>query len=176
MIQYIKSDLISELKSQVKQTIMNNFLTIHGCNCFCTFGAGFALQLKKAFPEVYNKDLLTKKGDINKLGQYTFFELNNKITIINAYTQYGFGSNKKTMAYNILPQLKILDKQFPTEQQFVYGALINILLLLNKNYPEDKYDYRIPKIGSGLAGGKWNIIEPIFLKLNPNRNIYIYYI
>ena len=175
MLYYINADLIEEIKLQKKtQTITNKCLLIHGCNCFCTFGAGFAFQLKKAFPRAYNEDLKTKRGDISKLGSFTSFQLNNIITIINAYTQYGYGKDKKTIAYNIKPQLKIIDKNFPQEQQFIYGAFINILLTLNEKFPDSEYDFRLPKIGSGLAGGDWDIIEDIIIKLNPNRDIYIY--
>ena len=41
----------------------------HGCNCFCTMGAGIAPKMAKEF-ECNNFEMeLSGKGDINKLGQ-----------------------------------------------------------------------------------------------------------
>ena len=36
---------------------------IHGCNCFCTMGAGIAKAIKARFPEAYQADCQTPKGD-----------------------------------------------------------------------------------------------------------------
>ena len=58
----IKGDL-------VKLAIKGEFdLIIHGCNCFCTMGAGIAKTIKQKFPEAYEADLKTEKGDKAKLG------------------------------------------------------------------------------------------------------------
>ena len=43
----------------------------HGCNCFCTMGSGIAPQIAKAFPEAYDVDQKTVKGDKKKLGVFT---------------------------------------------------------------------------------------------------------
>lgn len=177
MLYYLNKNLIEDIKHLNNYSTVNNFLVIHGCNCFCTFGAGIAYQIKLNFPEVYNQDLKTKSGDITKLGKFSSYKLNNKIIFINAYTQYGYGNkNINTYAYNIKPKLKLIDKNYPTNQQFTYCAFKNIILNLNELYPEIEFDFRIPKIGSGLAGGNWNIIEAILTDLNKKRNIYIYYI
>lgn len=42
-------------------------LIAHGCNCFCTMGARIARGIRAAFPEAYEADLNTKKGDRAKL-------------------------------------------------------------------------------------------------------------
>lgn len=52
---------------------------VHGCNCFCTMGAGIALQIKHHFPEAYYADCdYSKKGDKKNLG---FFSNINKICL-----------------------------------------------------------------------------------------------
>jgi len=64
---------------------------IHGCNCFCQMGAGIAATIKTVFPEAYEADLQTPKGDKEKLGTFSYATVlrdNNEITIINAYSQY----------------------------------------------------------------------------------------
>jgi O-acetyl-ADP-ribose deacetylase (regulator of RNase III) len=61
----IKGDLIKLAKQQKFNVIC------HGSNCFCTFGAGIAKQIKQEFPEAYEADLKTNKGDKSKLGWYS---------------------------------------------------------------------------------------------------------
>ena len=51
-------------------------VVIHGCNCFNTTGAGVAKQIKLQYPEAYQADKLTIKGDKGKLGSYTQAETN----------------------------------------------------------------------------------------------------
>jgi len=43
---------------------------IHGCNCFCTMGAGIAKLIRDNFPEAYQADLETVVGNKEKLGTY----------------------------------------------------------------------------------------------------------
>jgi len=40
----------------------------HCCNCFCTMGSGVAAAIKAKYPEAYDADCKTKKGDRTKLG------------------------------------------------------------------------------------------------------------
>ena len=84
----IKGDLI-------KLAIKGDFdVIIHGCNCFCTMGAGIAKSIKTAFPEAYKADLETLKGDKEKLGNFSAANIKRngqEITIVNAYTQYHYG-------------------------------------------------------------------------------------
>lgn len=114
---------------------------IHGCNCFCTMGGGIAKQIKDIFPSAYDADLKTIKGDINKLGNYTYTVINN-LTIINLYTQYGFGNN------GIPP--------------FDYEAFTVGLRKIKQKFSGKKI--AMPLIGAGLAGGDWTFISQIIQK------------
>ena len=59
----IKGDLI-------KLAIKGDFdVIIHGCNCFCTMGAGIAKSIKTAFPEAY---LIWKHSKVIKRNLETF--------------------------------------------------------------------------------------------------------
>ena len=45
---------------------------IHSCNCFHTFGAGIALQIKRKYPELYEADAKHgPAGDRNRLGTFS---------------------------------------------------------------------------------------------------------
>jgi len=90
----IKGDLIA-------LALDNEFdVIIHGCNCFCTMGAGIAKTIKQKILEAYDTDLKTQKGDESKLGTITWAESeieNGKLIIVNGYTQFNWrGHGRKT--------------------------------------------------------------------------------
>ena len=112
----------------------------HGCNCFCSMGAGIALQMAKAF----NADILSLeqprfRGDIDKLGRIQFFDVpmsdDESLTIVNCYTQYQPGPN--------------LD----------YDAVT--LCMRKINHSLTGKIIGLPMIGAGIAGGDWDRIESI---------------
>lgn len=126
---------------------------IHGCNCFHTMGAGLALQVKKQFPNAYNVDKEeTIAGDISKLGTYTSSSSNGgfyNVRIINAYTQYSGGANVD------------------------YGAIFNVFKKINDEKPFHYSKFLIPKIGAGIAGGDWVLIEKLINLATPDIEIIL---
>ena len=114
---------------------------IHGCNCFCTMGAGIARAIQDEFPEAYAADLVTIKGDRNKLGDYSYatVERNNRtITIVNGYTQF----------------------HYPGESALAdYDAVARLFKKVKQDFAGKRIGY--PKIGAGLAGGDWERISQI---------------
>lgn len=104
---------------------------VHGCNCFCTMGAGIAKQIRESYPRAFHADKATKSGDKSKLGTYSVSK-GKAFDIINAYTQYSFsrGDNKDLFEYEAFQ--KVLDK-------------------LVEDYPGKRFGF--PYIGMGLAGG-----------------------
>jgi O-acetyl-ADP-ribose deacetylase (regulator of RNase III) len=120
---------------------------IHGCNCFHTMGAGIAKEITTRYPDAYLVDRLhTKKGDRSKLGGYTYTTVTtpneSQFTIINAYTQYYYGRPKKGKG-------PLAD----------YIAIDSVFKMIAESYKDLRIGY--PKIGAGLAGGDWNIIQNI---------------
>lgn len=138
-------------------------LIVHGCNCFCTMGAGIALTIKNNWIEAYNADLKTAKGDANKLGSYSSVIVDTKankksLTIINMYTQYDIGYS--------------LDGIPPVD----YTAIHDGFFHLNKQYKDKRRDGKklkvgIPYIGAGLAGGDWEAIERLINVAAPDLDI-----
>lgn len=119
-------------------------MIVHGANCFCTMGSGIAKQIKENFPWAFYADAQTAKGDITKLGNYTKAVItrnNINFIVVNAYTQYGYGTD------------------FP---KIDYEALALCLRKLNHNYKGLRIG--LPRIGAGLAGGDWERIREIISK------------
>ncbi|MCP4114680.1 MAG: phosphatase [Desulfobacteraceae bacterium] len=114
---------------------------IHGCNCFCTMGAGIAKTVKTQFPEAYEADLATKEGDRSKLGSFSHAEVvrdGHAVTIVNAYTQFHYSG----------PGV-IVD----------YGAIRAVFERIKSRFSGKRIGY--PLIGAGLAGGDWRVISGI---------------
>ena len=114
---------------------------VHGCNCFCTMGAGIAKTIKQKFPAAYQADLATAKGEKAKLGQisYATVELaTNKLIVVNGYTQYNW------KGYGVKAD---------------YEAIRQVFKAIKDNFSGLRIGY--PAIGAGLAGGNWTIIAQI---------------
>lgn len=131
----VQGDLITKAKD-------GHFdLIIHGCNCFCTMGAGIAKSIKTEFPDAYQADRCTVKGDRKKLGDYSSAVIefpSYSLIVVNAYTQYDFKGRGVKADYSAIRScMKKIKKEFT-------GKRIGI-----------------PKIGAGLAGGDWNVISEI---------------
>lgn len=152
MIEEIKGDVF-----KAKESVL-----IHGCNCFCTMGAGIAKRIKELYPKVYEADQMTKKGDKNKLGTFNFwigkhYYYDQRITVINLYSQYEYGSKGLYADYDAI-------RKGLESIEFAFRGL----------------SFAMPKIGAGLAGGKWatikKIIEDSFIGYKKNEVVRIYYL
>ena len=147
----IKGDLI-------KLAIDGEFdLIIHGCNCFCTMGAGIAKTIKQKFPEAYKADLNTEKGSKSKLGTISYAEsetAKGRLIVINGYTQFNWRGNGKKADYDAI---RIV---FKTVKEKFSGLRIGY-----------------PAIGAGLAGGDWNVISEIIeQELNGENHTFVEYV
>ncbi len=114
---------------------------IHGCNCFCTMGAGIAKQIKQVFPAAFDADLATESGQREKLGTITWASIEGTVApliVVNAYTQYNWRGNGLKADYEAI---RAAFKQVKT------------------SFAGKKIGY--PSIGAGLAGGDWEVISSI---------------
>jgi O-acetyl-ADP-ribose deacetylase (regulator of RNase III) len=114
---------------------------VHGCNCQCQMGKGIAFSIKQQFPEAYDADLKTTKGDRSKLGSFTSAQIERppaRFVIVNAYTQFDYRGD------GVLAD---------------YDAIRSAFRLVKERFGGRRIGY--PKIGAGLAKGDWNVIEAI---------------
>ena len=110
---------------------------VHGCNCFCEMSAGIARSIRSEFPEAYEADLATEKGDLSKLGTCSE-AVSGGIVVVNAYTQYHFKGKGVLVDYDALREALRWVRQCHT------GKRIGL-----------------PRIGTGLARGNWAVIQLI---------------
>jgi O-acetyl-ADP-ribose deacetylase (regulator of RNase III) len=113
---------------------------VHGCNRQRTMGAGIAKQIKVRFPEAFDADLASPLGSA-KLGtiSYAVVQLaRHQLVVVNGYTQATWrGAGVKVD----------------------YDALRSVMRHVKSNFSGKRIGY--PKIGAGLAGGDWSVIEKI---------------
>jgi O-acetyl-ADP-ribose deacetylase (regulator of RNase III) len=126
----------------ISLALAGNFdVIVHGCNCFCTMGAGIAKAIRHHFPEAYAADLATSCGDRNKLGSYsaaTLIREGRELTVVNAYSQYHFHGTGVLVDYQAVRR--------------VFAAIAGDFCGKRIGYP---------KIGAGLAGGDWAVLATI---------------
>ena len=148
MIKYIDGDLIKQ---------SDEFDVIVQCaNCFCTMGAGIAPQIKAKFPDAYAADCATTSGDKSKLGTISFSDATTPI-VVNLYGQYGYSGIRHG------------------EMDLDYDALRSALREMKNQF--SGLLFGLPKIGSGLAGGDWDVIEAIIEEeLEGERVIIVNYV
>lgn len=161
----VEGDLIKLAKE-------GNFDVIaHGVNCFCNMGAGIAPQMAKAFRcDRFPLEAPEYRGDHTKLGLIDFEERMTpwekplvanasptytekylgsykRLTVVNAYTQYGYGRNHK----------------HGSAQPLDYEALESCFIKINSIFAGQKVG--LPQIGCGLAGGDWNVVKEMIQTL-----------
>jgi len=111
----------------------------HVCNDIRAWGAGFVMALSKkwGYPEwVYrNKTEMV-------LGNVTIVSVEDSILVANMIGQHGI-----YIKNNIIP--------------LRYDVLKDCLIELNDVATNLKASIHMPRIGSGLAGGEWRIIEDL---------------
>ncbi len=114
---------------------------VHGCNCQCTMGAGIAKFIKAAFPQAYEADCQTAKGDRDKMGTISFATIDcdgRELIVGNAYTQFHWRGSGILVCYDSL--------------RSAFNAI-------KEQFAGKRIGY--PKIGAGLAGGDWATIAAI---------------
>lgn len=130
-------------------------IIIHICNDIDKWGRGFVLAISKRWkePEIayHNLRLCDRQ-----LGEIQIIKVNPDIYVANMIAQHGIGLNKKGH-----PPIR-------------YDALISCLQKINEFAIINNASIHAPRIGAGLAGGSWNIIEKIITETMPNLEIYIY--
>lgn len=123
----------------------------HGCNTVGGFGSGMAGQIAKLYPEVRTAYMNKYKRQGWKLGEIQIVST-EKFVVVNMATQKTFGYTGVHINYDAC------DQAF--EKLLIYAELHEL-------------DVAIPRIGSGLAGGKWELVEEKLLKNLKQYNVEV---
>lgn len=78
-------------------------------------------------------------------------------TIFNLYTQYRYGTDRMHLDYEALAL-----------------ALLAMRAWLEENDPEQNEIVGFPRIGCGLAGGDWEVVQEFIESAFPDRTVHVY--
>jgi O-acetyl-ADP-ribose deacetylase (regulator of RNase III) len=142
---YLEGDLI-----QAPQTVI-----VHGCNNRGVMGSGVARQIRARWPlayEVYNIQF-AQAG--LALGSLVNVQTEDGKIIVNAITQDGFGGDGAMyVSYDAIEQCFIALNDYMRDWNLQEAAL--------------------PRIGAGLGGGDWQVIEQIINSTATNYTPVVY--
>ncbi len=145
MITYVTGDLLGATQKVI----------VHGCNNRGVMGSGVARQIRARWPNVYEVYSLRHKVFGLELGDIVpVATLDDKI-IVNAITQDGFGRDG---------------------QRYVdYAAIERCFETINDRVDAwEVTEVAMPRIGAGLGGGDWNVIESIITRTATNYTPVVY--
>jgi O-acetyl-ADP-ribose deacetylase (regulator of RNase III) len=135
MIRYVKGDLLAS----------NLEVIAHGCNCRGVMGAGIAKQIRNTWPNVYEIYRLKYDTMGLELGSILPVRTLDGRLVINCMTQDGFGSNDT--------------------QHVVYDAIASCMVAIDDRARDwEVTEIGMPRIGAGLGGGDWDLIEDIIVR------------
>jgi O-acetyl-ADP-ribose deacetylase (regulator of RNase III) len=117
----------------------------HICNDLGGWGAGFVMAISKRWPqpEAAYRLWYHERGTNNfALGEIDIVEVAPKLWVVNMVAQQGFGR------HDGVPPIR-------------YAELERCLIKLNRAAKEKGASVHMPRIGCGIAGGKWSEVGPI---------------
>jgi O-acetyl-ADP-ribose deacetylase (regulator of RNase III) len=149
VIQYVIGDATNPLAKGQK-------IIAHVCNDIGKWGAGFVMALSAKWPNT-RVDYLDwyKRNDGFGLGRVLYVRVRPDIWVANMVAQAGTKTGSKG------PPIR-------------YDALDKCLADLATSAEDHNASIHMPRIGCGLAGGKWESVEPILKKNLAHLNVMVY--
>lgn len=148
-IKYIKGDALSPLG-------VDNKIIVHICNDIGGWGKGFVVAISNKWkkPENEYREWF-KSGKNFKLGEVQLVQVEDTIWIANLIGQHKINKDE--------------NGNVPIRYEAVKEGLEKISLFAKEN----KCSIHMPRIGCGLAGGKWELMEPIISNVLSNNEIKV---
>lgn len=146
---YVTGNLVTILKKSVAEGRQSTFA--HGCNCHDAMHSGIAWELQRAFSKIrevdstYHELMVKANNQPNMLGGMSIAMI-ERCVVLNMYTQWYPGKDCR------------------------YDAIRQCFRNLNSTGFKN---VMIPRIGAGVAGGDWKMIEQIINEETPDVNITV---
>ncbi|MGW7269481.1 macro domain-containing protein [Streptomyces sp. NPDC054864] len=149
-ITYVRGDATAPLGKGVK-------LIAHVCNDLGGWGKGFVVALSRRWPEpeaAYRRWHRERAKNDFGLGAVQFVEVSPYIWVANMIGQHGMRTGSKGVPVR-------------------YEAIDTALDALADKAAELDASVHMPRIGCGLAGGKWSRVEPLISRRLVERGIAV---
>ncbi|EZH73227.1 Appr-1-p processing protein [Aquimarina atlantica] len=152
-ITYLKGDATIPQAKGIK-------IIVHICNDLGGWGKGFVLAISKKWTEpekAYRKWYRDRANNDFELGAVQLIQVSEELYVGNMIGQQG---------------IKIKKNEVPIRYEAVKQCLEQIAIKAKQL----NASIHMPRIGCGLAGGKWKMIEPIITNtlLEKQLDVYVY--
>lgn len=149
----------------------------HICNDAGGWGAGFVVAISRRWAEPESAYRRWARGEAQtggliigsptfQLGQVQFVSVGPKLAVANMVAQRGYGRS------GTAPHRT--DDEDESQPPIRYEALALCLKTVSNVAGHLGASVHMPRIGTGLAGGKWERIEPLISKMLEGRDVYVY--
>ena len=151
-------------------------LLVHVCNDVGGFGKGFVLALSNRWPypeREYRRwhregqDLLAGKFQLGAI-QVVPVQGDPPLSVVNMIAQEGYGKGNRNRHRSSEP-----DSRPPIRYDALEQCLTEVGYL-GKSGPAQGASIHMPRIGCGLAGGKWGDVEPIIERTLSHAQVTVY--
>lgn len=143
MIEYKKGNLLDVTEG----------IIVHGCNAQGVMGSGVAKAIREKYPECFSYYKYEYDHFTLVLGTVVWYDCpspNFTLWIANAITQQHYGTDRRHVNY---------------------WAIANTFKEIFRQANVVKATVHFPKIGAGLGGGNWDIIEAIINDCDPENRV-----
>ena len=150
-INYLKGDATAP-------SVKGNKIIAHICNDLGGWGKGFVMEISKRWsePETQYRDWHKNRNKNDfALGSVQFVQVEKYITVANMIGQRGIKTGSKGVPVR-------------------YEAVRDCLNTVVEKALEINASVHMPRIGCGLAGGKWEAVEPVIMEMLINKGIVVY--
>ncbi len=132
-----------------------NKIIAHVCNDIGAWGTGFVLAVSRRWPQPKAEYLKEKRFNGLKLGSVGLVQVEENIWVANMIAQRDIRSQDG------IPPIR-------------YDALQTCLNTLATHAQNLQATVHLPRIGCGLAGGQWELVEPLISEALVNRQVFVY--
>lgn len=132
-----------------------NKIIVHVCNNIGAWGAGFVLAISKRWSEP-EREYRSMSSTKRKLGNVQFVPVETDIVVANMIGQENIKAN---------------DYGVPPVRYSAIKICLERVLSLAKSM---NASIHMPRIGCGLAGGQWEIMEQVIIAASKNFDVKIF--
>lgn len=148
-IQYVRGDATTPIGNDKR-------IIVHICNDIGGWGKGFVMALSKKWktPEKQYREWFKSKDNF-ELGEVQFIAVEENIWVANMIAQHKINRDEKG------------------EALIRYESVKKALAKVSDFARNEQASVHMPRIGCGLAGGKWECIEPIILETLSEKDVEV---
>ena len=149
MINYLKGNAL-------EPNVDGKKIIVHCCNDVGGWGAGFVVAISKKWKQP-EREYRAMSPSERRLGNVQLVVVEDNVTVANLIGQRDIKSN----SYNVPPVR--------------YGAIEQGLKKIAEWAESTNASIHMPRIGCGLSGGKWSIMEKVIESaIGDNVPVYVY--